>query len=195
MHNSFSDNDEADLVARIRRSDQSAFEELFYAYALPLTKLAYHYVRSTDIADDIVQDAFVILWNEIGRNSFADRPFVFLQMIIRRRSIDELRRQQIEDVWQSSFEAIDESPATALSIVDALTQVEHGELGRLIAEAVATLPPRTRAVATLRWYERVSRTEAAEILGLSAKTIDAQLAKAARRVREYLECRGVSNRE
>ncbi len=194
MHSSFSDTDEADLVARIRRNDQAAFEELFLAYVLPLTKLAYQYVRSIDTADDIVQDAFVLLWNEIGHNSFTGRPFIFLQMIVRRRSIDELRRSNTESIWQSSFGAIDESPATSASFVDALTKLEQGELGRLIAEAVATLPPRNRAVATLRWYERASRTEVAEILGLSVKTVDAQLAKAARRVREYLELRGISNR-
>lgn len=195
MYSSFSDKDEADLVARIRRNDQAAFEELFLAYALPLTKLAYQYVRSIDTADDIVQDAFVLFWNEIGHNSFTGRPFIFLQMIVRRRSIDELRRRNTESTWQRSFGAIDESPAASVSFVDSLTKLEQGELGRLIAEAVATLPPRNRAVATLRWYERASRTEVAEILGLSVKTVDAQLAKAARRVREYLQFRGISNKE
>jgi RNA polymerase sigma-70 factor (ECF subfamily) len=175
----------------MREGDRHAFEQLFFAYVLPLTKLAFQYVQSSDIADDIVQDAFVSLWNEVQTNPFTQRPFIYLQMLVRRRSIDELRRAGAERRWQSAFAASETSPASSAPTPDALAILEQHELDTLIADAVAALPPRVRVVATLRWYERLSRTETAELLGVSVRTVDAQLVKAASTVRAFLRARGV----
>jgi RNA polymerase sigma factor (sigma-70 family) len=116
-------------------------------------------------------------------------------MLVRRRSIDELRRATTEHHWQEDFTTAGVTPAASLPLPDALANLEHQELSTLIAAAVATLSPRVRAVATLRWYERLSRTEAADLLGVSVRTVDAQLAKAASAVRAYLRSHGVSGPE
>jgi len=56
------DDNESDLVPRIRRGDESAFELLYLAHHDELWRFAYAYVRSRDVAEELVQDVFLAVW-------------------------------------------------------------------------------------------------------------------------------------
>ena len=53
---------DADLVVRLREGDERAFEALFRAHAGALCRLAYHYLESTALAEDVVQDVLLRVW-------------------------------------------------------------------------------------------------------------------------------------
>ena len=67
-----------DWVERIRAGDAGAFEALFHTYHAPLCAFAYRYVGVRDLAEEIVQEVFLFVWErretwEIGRASCRER--------------------------------------------------------------------------------------------------------------------------
>jgi len=183
-------------VAHVRADDARAaesFRQLFERWYPTLVTLAYHYVRSTDVANDVAQDAFVAWWNERTRWSWEGSAFGYLQLVVRRGALKVLRRTELERRHGAAFAAVGADPATGVAGDVPDRQVVRNELWHHVARCMAELPPRMRAVAVLRWFEGVGRTEAASALGVSVRTIDAQFVAAGKSVRACLQAHGVAS--
>ncbi|HXC25584.1 MAG TPA: sigma-70 family RNA polymerase sigma factor [Gemmatimonadaceae bacterium] len=185
-----SDSEAAGLVARVRLGDEEAFRRLFEAWFPLLVTLVYHYIRSADAAHDVVQDVFVKFWNDRLSWQWEGSAFGYLQLVARRQALNVVRRARLEAKHGELFVAEGVSPASGHVEESGEERVLHGELWSVVSEAIAQLPPRTRAVAILRWFEGLGRQEAAAELGVSVRTVDVQLGAAAKAVRIWLQQHG-----
>jgi RNA polymerase sigma-70 factor (ECF subfamily) len=174
----------------MQAGDEEAFRRLFEAWFPPLVTLVYHYIRSVDAANDVVQDVFAKFWNDRLAWQWEGSAFGYLQLVARRRALNVVRRTRLEAKQGAVFAAEGVSPASGYLGESGEERVLHGELWSIVSEAIAQLPPRTRAVAILRWFEGVGRQEAAAELGVSVRTVDVQLGTAAKAVRIWLQQRG-----
>jgi RNA polymerase sigma-70 factor (ECF subfamily) len=138
--------------------------------------------------DDLVQDTYarVLRARRAGGVDTA-RPYLFAAA--RNAALDHLRHREVVRFVPlgetADLSVVEEKP-------DAAETTAHNQEMALLREAVAALPQRCRQVLILRRYEGRSYAEIARALGISEKTVDAQLCLATFRCREFLVARGVS---
>ena len=87
----------SDLLARCALRDQRAFAELYRMTSAKLYGVAIRILRRNDWAEEVVQESFVSIWNHIVEYSAArSAPMTWMTAIVRNRSLDWLRRPNLE---------------------------------------------------------------------------------------------------
>jgi len=168
------------LLVRLRHGDESALAHLFTTYTPRLERYAATVLGTTDAARDVVQDAFIALWN--GRETIEIRTTLraYLYASVRGRALMTLRSTRARVARQARFdenEALRQFPTSSDDDKELLVAVER---------SFEELPPRTREVARLRWIEGLTYAEIAATCGTSPRTVDNQLRAAARILRVRL---------
>jgi RNA polymerase sigma-70 factor (ECF subfamily) len=168
-------------------SDECAFRRLFELRFEELYRFAYRYVQSSEMAKDLVQEAFLRLWRQRSQvNLGGPTTRSYLYTIVRYQALDHLRRRRVEDRWESECAALlIAAPETALS-PDPDQEFTQREISTRVLRAVEALPQRQRQVILLRWQQQASYDEIAETLGISPKTVAVHLSRAMQRLREIL---------
>lgn len=177
------------LVNLIQYDDEAAFRELFDRYYTLLTNIANRYVEDVHIAEDIAQDVFIKLWNR--RKNLAIH-FSFKQYICRavvNTSINHLRQQKKLDIILS--EDTDEEYFTRPNLTDDDQRAEQENLENKLLEAIQRLPERCRLVFTMHKIDGLSHKEVAEELGISTKTIENQITKAMKVLKEVFNTNSI----
>ena len=165
--------DEAFVVARARKGDASAFEELVRRHQRRVYAVALRIVRAHDVADDVAQEAFVRAWRALDRFE-AGRPFApWVCRIAANLAINHVRSPRARE--DALPEGHHETPATDPSPLGA---VLDDEAARVLDAAVATLPLEQRAVFVLRTVEDMPYDAIAEALSLSPGTVMSRLFRA-----------------
>jgi RNA polymerase sigma-70 factor (ECF subfamily) len=174
---------DAEQSQQLREGNGDALEAMFHEYAAALEQYARRLTEADDLARDVVQDVFVWLWET--RAQFAPRTSVraYLFGAVRHRALDAFRRERVRRAYTSAAQASSES----LHAATPSELLEHDELRAVITNALATLTPRVREVAELRWMGRLSYREIAAMLNISERTVNTQLVTATQRVRAQLE--------
>jgi RNA polymerase sigma-70 factor (ECF subfamily) len=167
------------VVERLRDGDHAAFEAVFRAhYALlhaVATRLAWE-----EVAEEIVQEVLFSLWERRETLSLDGDLRSFLLAAVRFRAASAVRHAQVRDRAGDAVAAFHKTPRPSdAALVDA-------ERAAAVERAIARLPERCRMVFTLVRLEGLSYQETAAALGISPKTVDAQMGHALRRLRADL---------
>lgn len=150
------------------------------------------YLRSrfpslTDV-DDLIQETYARLLRARA-NGRATLTRAYLFVVARNVALDLVRREKVISVERlgemDRLSVVEERP-------DAAETLSHEQELALLNEAMAMLPPRCRAILTLRRIEGCSHREIAERLGIAEGTVNAQLAIGLMRCRRYLCDHGVA---
>jgi RNA polymerase sigma-70 factor (ECF subfamily) len=169
--------DEAFLLARARRGDASAFEEIVRLYQRRVYGVALRIVRAHDVADDVTQEAFLRAWRSLERFELG-RPFgPWVCRIAANLAVNHVRspRAREEGLPEAHAETRSREPGPLGALLDA-------EGARVLEAALAELPQEQRAVLVLRAVEELSYAEIAESLGISAGTVMSRLYRARERL-------------
>jgi RNA polymerase sigma-70 factor (ECF subfamily) len=166
--------------------DERAFEELFRAHYATLASFAVRYVRDSARAEELVQDLFADLW--VRRATWEPRPGserAYLLAAVRNRALNLRKRQAAEQDWEreeasGDVRELHPRPTPADQILEAAELEQH------IHAALESLPERCRLVMHLRWRQRLSYAEIAEIMEISVKGVENQLARGLKALREKL---------
>ncbi len=172
-------------VARVRAGDRAAFVALFAAHYVALRDFACGIAGSAEVAEEVVQDVFVRLWDM--RTEWVVHGTVrgYLFGAVRHRALNVRRGTRAElaraEAW--ARERRGDGVGRASEVERAL---EASELSAALRRAIDRLPERCRLVYTLRWRYELSYAEIAQSLGIAIKTVEAQLTKALRMLRQEL---------
>jgi len=160
--------------------DVAPFEALFRAHYPPLCDFVYGYVRSRAVAQELVQDLFLRLWERAGTPA-STLAASYLYTAARNRAVGHLRRERVAAAWaKSPAGAAHPAPAGADEPLR-----EH-ELRDALERAVAELPERCRLIFTLSRYRSLSNAEIAEMLCISVNTVEQQMWRALKTLRAKL---------
>lgn len=175
------DNELKGLVERIQADDVAAFEQVFRAFHAPLCELVDSYVRSQAVAEDIVQDLFLVIW--LKRHTLARvalRPYLFTAA--RNQALRHLRHAAVVRRW--SFLATREPLANAPERPD--RELEARETTQAVRAAIDDLPPRSRLAFVLRSEHGMSYADVAVAMGISVKGVEKLMSIAKTKLRERL---------
>jgi RNA polymerase sigma-70 factor (ECF subfamily) len=170
---------EAEILQRLRDGDHEAFEILFRTHYEQLVGLAERMLRGGGTAEEIVQDVMLELWRRRESLVVTESIRAYLFRSTRNRVLNQLRHQRV--VRQSG--AGDSARSARARALD--TVIEH-EIDAAVREAIAALPERCREVFELSRGHGLKYSEIASALGISVKTVEAQMGKALRVLRERL---------
>jgi RNA polymerase sigma-70 factor (ECF subfamily) len=184
---------DADIAALAKQGRESAFRELVRRYERPVFSLIFRMVRDREIAEDLAQDTFIKVLNNIDRYRPEFKLSSWLFKIANNVAIDHLRKRQLETVsMEGSPHAATASEIEATSFEIAaqqespLDEIEARELGSAIEHAIASLRPEYRSCIMLRHVEGRSYEEIASILDLPLGTVKTYIHRARHELREAL---------
>ena len=172
--------DESDLLRRLSAGEQPAFDAIFRAHFAHLVSFAQGLLRDRSAAEDAAQEVMLELWR---RKHVLDRDLslkAYLLRSVRNRALNRLRHLHVRRDSEGDVEALYDAPVASDQPVIAR------ELSVAIAVAMRELPPRCREIFELSRAEGLTYAEIAEALGISQKTVEAQMGKALRILRERL---------
>ena len=185
---------DADVVALAQRGREDAFRELVRRYERPVFSLIFRMVRDSATAEDLAQDSFIKVLNNIDKYRPEFKLSSWLFKIANNVTIDHLRRRQLDTI------SMDGSPhastaadveSTRFDVVssdeNALDELESKELGSAIERAIASLRPEYRSCILLRHVEGRSYEEIAATLDLPLGTVKTYIHRARHELREQLE--------
>lgn len=158
--------------------DQLAYKELFCLFYKPLQQFANSFVRDKDMAEEIVSDVFIRIWERRRQLEDISNLKVYLYVSTRNTALKYLLRKQKQvsitlDDLHVELESQYNNPEQLLITAEMMTRVEN---------AINELPPRCKLVYKLIREDGLKYKEVADILNISVKTIDNQLAIALRKI-------------
>ncbi len=162
-----------DLMQLVRGGDAQAFEVVYERHASAAFSLAYRMVGARNVAEDVVQEAFLNLWRSGARYERARGSVrTWALGIVHHRAIDALRRSTVHDSRRASDEGIEERFA-APERTDA--EVARRDNAAGVREALHTLPDDQQRVIELAYFAGYTHTEIAEMLGTPLGTIKGRM--------------------
>ena len=184
---------DADVVALAQDGRESAYRELVRRYERPVFSLVYRMVRDREVAEDLAQDTFVKVLNNVERYRPEFKFSSWLFKIANNVAIDHLRKRQLDTISTDGSRhatTAAEVEATSFDVVEpgqnALEQLTSQELGASIERAVARLRPMYRSCILLRHVEGRSYEEIAQTLDLPLGTVKTYIHRARHELRKEL---------
>lgn len=164
-------------------NDEAAYENMYFHYSDALLDLAVCFVKEEAVAEEIVSDAFVNLWRNRNRLPEIDNLKVYLYVSVKNLCIRHLTRNRqvadldLNDLHLETVAATTQSPEDLMVSKEVLNHMHR---------AVESLPPKCRLIFKLVREDGLKYKEIASILNISVKTIDAQMAIAAKKITRSL---------
>jgi RNA polymerase sigma-70 factor (ECF subfamily) len=187
------DRDEAALIARLRRGENAAFEELIRAYGGRLLAVARRFLPAEEDARDAVQEAYLSAFRAIERFEGQARLSTWLHRIVVNAALMKLRSRGrrpeilIEDLLPGFLEDGHMAQPAVEWRKPTDDPVERSQLRALVLDNIHRLPETYRNVLILRDIEEFDTEETAEMLGASANAVKTRLHRARQALRGLLE--------
>jgi RNA polymerase sigma-70 factor (ECF subfamily) len=162
-----------DLMQLVRRGDTAAFEVVYERHATAAFSLAYRMTGTRNVAEDVVQEAFLSLWRSgarYDRTRGSVRTWVL--GIVHNRAIDALRRSMVHDRRRAADEGLEERlDSGERTDVEAARRDEARE----VRSALRSLPPEQCRVIELAYFGGFSQSEIASMIGTPIGTVKGRM--------------------
>ncbi|HXZ79018.1 MAG TPA: sigma-70 family RNA polymerase sigma factor [Terriglobales bacterium] len=182
--------EELQLVNAAKAGDISAFEELVRRYDRNVFRIAQHITQNREDAEDVVQDAFMKAYENLGQFQGQSKFYTWLVRIAVNEALMKLRRRRPERMVSLDEEVRTEEDSMPREIADWSPNPEQlynqSELRDILGKTIQGLPPSFRTVFVLRDVEGLSTEETAEALDLSIPAVKSRLLRARLQLRERL---------
>jgi len=167
------------LQEQIARNDDTfAYKELFVSFYNPLLRFAITLVKSKEQAEEVVSDVFINIWEKRKRINSISNLKVYLFIAVKNTSLNYISRQNktlTDDVEQAGieFKSIYFDPEQLMVTAEMVARIK---------DAIEQLPPKCKLIFKLIKEEELKYKDVAEILGVSIKTVESQIAIALKKI-------------
>ncbi len=172
-----------ELIGNVARHDRQAFAALYNATAAQLFGIALRILQRRDLAEEVLQESFVAVWERAGDYSpMRGAPMTWLITIVRNRAIDQLRRRgsRAED------RSVPEEALLGLAAGEAYSADRGAELGAL-QRCLEELEVQPRRAVLLAYVYGLTHEELAARLGAPMGTVKTWVRRSVERLKRCLE--------
>lgn len=170
------------LIQEIQEGNVRAFKNLMRDYYRELIDFAYHYVNSSHMAKDVVQDVFANIWE--GRSRWAPNRSLkmYLYQSVKNEALKLLRDRRTERKYIESYLQDKDEPKISPQKGDD----DNQEFKQAVQQAIQSLPERARMTYQLHRRDGLTYKEIAQVMKVSHKTVESQMSRALRLLRDRL---------
>ncbi len=176
------------LMELLRQGSEEALAGLVQRYQNDVFRFCLHYLKNVDLAREAAQETFLRIFVARDRFDVTRRFKPWMLCIARNLCLNELKRKRpvsMETLEEYASSAREESGAVLESPTDGpLELVMQNERHRLLMVALETLPDKAQEVVKLRYFERMSAREIAEIVDSTEGAIRTRLHRILRQLRD-----------
>ncbi len=163
---------EKEIIRLIAKGDEQAFEQLFRSWYARLVTYAFRYLKDRQEAENVVQMVFIKYWEK--RKTLKIRSLKsYLMVAVRNGCINELKRQRPHLSVEDQFNI-------ASSEDDSFDE----ELMEKLTSAIEEMPPQRQKIFKMARFDGLKYKEIASALRISVKTVEAQMGKSLKTLRE-----------
>jgi RNA polymerase sigma-70 factor, ECF subfamily len=170
------------FIELLAKRDESAFEKVFKDNFKKLQSYAITIVGDENVAEEMVQNVFFKLWDRSEKINIQSSIAAYLYRAVYNESCNYLKHQKVKQ----GFLNYSKHAMSDISTEKASKKVLVTELEQRIKNALNDLPEQCRTVFQLSRFEELKYQQIADTLGISIKTVEAQMGKALRIMRVKL---------
>lgn len=179
---------DGDLMFRARDGDADAFEVIYDRHSAAAYSLARRLCRSAEVAEDVVQEAFLSLWRRRDRYDAARGDVrAWVLTIVHNVAIDRIRRAGSHERRRASAEGLEEY-LEAPERTD--EEVQRREEADQIRAALSALPDEQRQVIELAFFDGLTHTQIAAELEQPVGTVKGRIRLGLLKLQAQLEAGG-----
>jgi RNA polymerase sigma-70 factor, ECF subfamily len=175
------DQSDFDIIKQIEQGNIKAYELLFRKYYKELCLFSLKFVRQQEIAEEIVQDIFIVFWEKEKGISLQVSVKAYLYTAVKNSSLNYMKSLFAKQSFDRDFLQKD-----ILMAHPSPDEIGYKELENLVAEAIAMLPERCKIIFSLSRNAGLSYQEIADQLNISVKTVEAQMSIAIKKLKGFL---------
>jgi len=189
--------DEAELIARLKRRDEAAFEELVREYSGRLLGLAKRILGDEELARDAVQESFLNAYRAIDGFNEDARIGTWLHRIVVNAALGTMRRRKRRPESYLEEAAVERLGGYGLgdeSLRERSADFEPGDeriarrqVRYQVQDCLTHMKDNHRAVLTLRYLQEYDTEQTAQILGIAPNTVKTRLLRARDALRQIIE--------
>ena len=181
MATAWPDKDDHELLALVKEGNSQAFAVLVERHTERFYRLSYRYLQNREAAEDVVQDAFLKLWENPAlwqpeRNS---KFTTWFYRVVVNLSLD-MRKKKAPAALDDQIQLVDKSEPVDEAMMRAQEQ-------KILEREIAALPDRQRTALNLCFDEGLSNQEAAEIMGVNLKALQSLIMRAKTTLKERMK--------
>jgi RNA polymerase sigma-70 factor (ECF subfamily) len=171
-------------------TNEHDFERLYLLYYPKLVRFSKEYVLMEEDAENIVQDVFLMIWEQRCSLDYIQNLNAFLFRLVKNKCIDFLRRkimitekkQTIQNSWMREYEynlySMEQFDENSLA---------EAEIDKIIQEVIQSLPDKCREIFILSRFEGMSHLKIADKYDISSSTVNNQITVVMKKLREKLK--------
>ncbi len=178
--NAISDDKDFALIKEFNEGDEKAFQKLILKHKENVRNLIYLTLGNTDYIDDIMQEVFIKVYNNLSSFRFESKFSTWLYKITVNKCKDHLKKKYVRKV----FVPLDEQPHLRAKNNRSF---ENPDLAGLLRKAIEKLPPKLKEPLILRDIEELSYKEISEKMGIEIGAVKSRIFRARATLRALLE--------
>ncbi|MBK6840665.1 MAG: RNA polymerase sigma-70 factor [Bacteroidetes bacterium] len=174
-------NEDANILQALKKGDGKAYESLFRSYYQRLCSYANTLLNDPDESEEVVQQVFIQVWERREAMEINISIQAYLFKAVRNSCLNKLKHGKVRQIYAEEVTALagQSEPASQITL--------QNELQEQIHRAIESLPEQCRIIFKLSRFDELKYAEIAEHLGISIKTVENQMGKALKVMREKLK--------
>jgi len=170
------------IFTRMVEGDKEAFRYFFEKYYTDFCNLVNIYLHDSDMSEEIVQDVFIYFWENKGKIKIESSVKLYLLKASKNKSINFLRNEKTKNrILRKISLFTNNNNCTPENVL------ESNQLREIIKTSVESLPEKCRQIYIFAKEKNMTYKEIASELDISVKTVENQMGKALKRLREILQ--------
>ncbi|GAB3909090.1 RNA polymerase sigma factor [Mucilaginibacter boryungensis] len=171
---------EEELVLGLRNREKLAVEALYDNYSASLYGVILRIVNETELAEDILQETFVKIWQSFnGYSTEKGRLFTWMVNIARNLSIDKVRSKDFRN------QAKNQELENTVNLIDEQSNTTYKPELLGLKDLVKTLRPEQKSILDLVYFKGYTHVEVADELGIPLGTVKTRLRMAIQELRKH----------
>jgi len=170
------------ILEALRQGDEQVFEKIFRTYYQRLCNYANTILNSMDEAEEMVQGAFIAVWERHDTLEVHTSIKSYLYRAVHNSCLNRVKHLKVRLKHEETVKYQSDAVQS-----DASDEMVEKELDAIMANAIDALPSQCRQVFRLSRFENLTYAEIAQQMGISVKTVENHMVKALRVLREKLK--------